>query len=449
MSLKKRNVVRLWLAASVAGLLVATGRLTAQLAADDLSEPIPPPAVLTGGEHVGSIRLLTIPRATSGRVESVIACDQGVYLAGRWWNQEEKLNLWLWRIDDSGEKLWDKHLAHQKRNEELTIVGLLPGARELTEGDPVPGVRVVYRQGLETKLAFFKADGEPILEQKIEGLESSHGLVADDEDKVFLFGRSMIVSGQPIHAWVARVTRLGAVLWKHTFRAERVRADDALEKADEAEAVPAGSLQATFLLDGTFLEDGSLVLIGQTGVYNKFGQGPSQLWLLRIDRDGRRLAEAFIDEGRLFPSGRDLIANCDGGVVALYTTAQLPPISSVPLNVPPGFGIRLARFNAELEKLWDTRLSSTGMPGAATIIGPDPFVSLTASPGELLIRGSSDAGDELWNARVATPESFVTPLGALRSGDDVISVCNYRAYRSRDPDRMQKVLLIHVSPPRQ
>lgn len=98
-------------------------------------------------------------------------------------------------------------------------------------------------------------------------------------------------------------------------------------EADEPEAVPAVSFQATFLFDGTLLEDGSLVLIGQTGVYNKFGQGPSKLWLLRIDGDGKRLGQAFIDGGRVFPSVRDLIAHCDGGVIASYTTDQSVPIA--------------------------------------------------------------------------------------------------------------------------
>lgn len=448
MHLSRRNVVRLSIISNVVVLLVAPCRLTAQSLADDLPEQIPTAAVPIGGEHVRSVRLLTIPRATSGRAESAVACNQSVYLAGKWWNRKEKSNLWLWRIDDSGEKLWEKHLAHQERNEEVTVVGLMPGARKFTEAEPVPGVRVVYRQGIETKLAFFKADGELVLEKKIEGLGSTYSLVADQKDKVFLFG-SMTSVGQPSHAWVARVTRLGEVLWKHAFLAEGVPAADASRRADEAEAVPAGSFQATFLFDGTLLEDGSLVLVGQTGVYNKFGQGPSKLWLLRINGEGKRLGQAFIDGGRVFPSVRDLIAHCDGGVIASYTTDQLPPISQAPLNVPPGFGVRLARFNGELEKLWDRQLSKSAMPGAATITGPAPFVALTTEPGELLIRGTSDAGKELWNARVATMDSFVKPLTTLRRGDEIISVFNYRKYRSGNSDRLQEVLLVYVRPPNQ
>lgn len=447
MRLSQRSVVRLSMFLSTALLLVAPCPLTAQPAADDLPESTQTGAVVTGDEHVRSVRLLTIPRAKSGRAEAAIACHQSVYLAGRRWNREEKSNLWLWRVDDSGEKLWEKPLAHQERNEEVKIVGLLPGTWKLANGRSDRGVRVVYRHGLETKLVSFKSDGEQVLEKSVGSLENTLGLTADDENKVFLFGRSMTVSGQPSHAWIARVTWLGTVLWKQTFRAEGMQADDASEEAEEAGDVPAGFLQATFLFDGAFLEDGSVVLVGQTGVYNKFGQGKSKLWLLRIDRNGKRLAQAFIDGGRVFPSGRDLIANCDDGVIVPYTTAQLPSISSVPLDRPPGFAVRLARFNGELKELWDKPFSSSAMPGAATITGPAPLVSLTAPFGALMIRGTSDAGEELWTARVATPDSLVTPLATLRRGNDVISVCNYRAHDSGDTDGLQKVLLVNTTPP--
>ncbi len=376
---------------------------------------------------------MTIPRATSGDAEGVIACDGSIYIAGTWWNQEEQSNLWLWRIDDSKERVWEKHLARQQRNEEVTIVGLLPGARKFTQGSPVSGVRVVYRQGLESKLAFFRADGELVLEKNLGVLEDTHGLTADSEDNVYLYGTSMTVQGQPSHAWVARVTRLGVVLWKHTFRPDREQANDPSSKANAAQDRPEGTRRVTFLLDGALQGDGSVVLVGQTGFYNKFGQGSSKLWLLRIDRDGNRIAESFVDGGRIFPSGRNLIATCGDGVIVPYTTTQLPPIAGAPGNAPhDGFGVRLARFNAPLQKLWDKPLSRTLMPGAATLTGPDPFVSLTADHHELVIRGASDAGDEVWSSRVATPDSFVTPLAALRTGNEVVAVCNYRALGSSD-----------------
>ena len=62
--LSRRNVVRLSIIANVVVLLVAPCRLTAQSLADDLPEQIPTAAVPIGGEHVRSVRLLTIPRAT-------------------------------------------------------------------------------------------------------------------------------------------------------------------------------------------------------------------------------------------------------------------------------------------------------------------------------------------------------------------------------------------------
>jgi hypothetical protein len=212
--------------------------------------------------------------------------------------------------------------------------------------------------------------------------------------------------------------------------------------------VPAGSLPLTYLLDGVSFDDGSSVLVGQTGIYTKFGQGPSRLWLLRIDRDGAPSAQAFIDQGRMFPSSRDLIARCGDGVIVPYTTHQLPPISMVPGNLPPlEFGVRLAGFNAQLAKLWDRSLSSTPLPGSATCTGPAPPVILVASGDELLMKCVDQRGEQLWQVRVATPESFVTPVATLRVGNDLVAVCNHRPLRPAAGEAPQNVLLVVVKWP--
>lgn len=153
-------------------------------------------------------------------------------------------------------------------------------------------------------------------------------------------------------------------------------------------------------------------------------------------------ARAFIDEGRICPTGRDLIAGCGDGVIAPYTTNQLgEPENPNPLE----YGMRLARFNSRLEKLWDKPLPSTSMPGAATITGPAPFVSLTAW-GPLLIRGADEEGSEVWQARAGVPAYLVSPLATLRMGDDVVAVCNYESRDSRDTDESQEVLLVFARP---
>jgi hypothetical protein len=186
------------------------------------------------------------------------------------------------------------------------------------------------------------------------------------------------------------------------------------------------------------------VLVGQTGVYNKFGQGPSKLWLLRLDANGKKIAETFIDDGRLSSFGSQFIAKSGDDVIVPYTTDQLPPISGAPYAFPPKFSMKLARYDAQLNQLWVKPLATTFMPGAATFTGPAPFISLAPMSDHLLIRALDENANELWTTHVATPDSHVVPLATLRMGDEIIAACNYRANRKLE----QQVLLVFIKPPR-
>lgn len=165
--------------------------------ASDVSSTSPFPV---GDKHVQSIQLLKIPGATSGGVASAIAVDKYIYLAGKAWNQEDNERLWLWRVEGSGQVIWEKQLARQERNEELRIVGLAQGASLFSNAPPNVGVRVVYRQGGETRLSFFNAGGKSTIEQTVGQLEDTRSLVPIDENDTLLLGTTMTVNDQPSHA---------------------------------------------------------------------------------------------------------------------------------------------------------------------------------------------------------------------------------------------------------
>jgi hypothetical protein len=76
---------------------------------------------------------------------------------------------------------------------------------------------------------------------------------------------------------------------------------------------------------------------------------------------------------RVLPSAYDIIARRDGRVITCDTTAQLPPISTLPLNAAPDLRVRIARLDADLKKLRDKPFFGRAMPGAATLTGPAPY----------------------------------------------------------------------------
>jgi hypothetical protein len=127
-----------------------------------------------------------------------------------------------------------------------------------------------------------------------------------------------------------------------------------------------------------------------------------------------------------------------------YTTSELPPISGAPYNFPPEFDIKLARYDVQLNQLWEKPLSNNAMPAATTITSHAPFITLTPLSEELMIRALDEQGDELWSSRVDTPDAFVEPLAALHVGDDIVAVCNYRANGRK---LEQQILLVYVKPP--
>lgn len=434
--------VTMVLALSTPCLSRAESRFVAQLSNDSASK------------QGSTMKALTLPNAKSGQAQAVVAYDDGFYLAGTAWNDVDGVTLWLWRLDSSGEIIWTRRLAQQQNNEELRIVSLLKGSGTISSDQPIHGIRVVYRQGLESHLVFFKSSGDQTFRSAIGMLEDSHGLASDGKEGMYLYGTSMTALDKPSTPWIASVSRLGAVLWKQTILVgpdadtddDQPGEREASAEADSGQVV--GIRQMSLLFDGVIQPDGSVTLVGQTGTYNKFGQGPSKLWLLRIDSTGKKLAETFVENGRVFPAGQDLISRCRDGLIVPYTTEELPPIGGAPGNAPLfGFQVRAARFDLQLQKLWDEPLARTMMPGAATISGPEPFVALSTFGEQLQMHSINREGDEVWDIREKSPRSFLLPLATLRFDNGVVAVFNSRKNDVDQTKDLQQVLFVFAQPP--
>jgi hypothetical protein len=187
------------------------------------------------------------------------------------------------------------------------------------------------------------------------------------------------------------------------------------------------------------MDDGSAVLVGTTGEVNKFGQGPSKLWLVHASGDGVQSAQALVKDGRFFGGAKDLIVRHGDGVLVPYTTAQLPAIGAVPTASPPSSGGRLACFDGKLNVLWEKPLPNSAMPGAVAICGAGPYAMLSASADDVLVRLINGEGEEIWESKVEAPESSVFPVavGQRVSGvgdqvsGEIVAVCNYSRHQGR------------------
>jgi hypothetical protein len=55
------------------------------------------------------------------------------------------------------------------------------------------------------------------------------------------------------------------------------------------------------------------VLAIRSGKYNKFGAGPTALWLVRCDADGNKVADAVIDGGQIYAGGQKYLVPIGAG----------------------------------------------------------------------------------------------------------------------------------------
>jgi hypothetical protein len=98
--------------------------------------------------------------------------------------------------------------------------------------------------------------------------------------------------------------------------------------------------------------------------------------------------------------------------------------------------------------MWEKSSPNSGMPGAVPIRGPDPYVSVSASVNDVVLRAWTKGGEELWRSVVRAPMSSVLPVAVLKSGEQILAVCNYQAHSQGGGDRPRaQVMIVEVTPP--
>jgi hypothetical protein len=433
-----------WLA-----MLAPASICRADKSAAENQQPAAATSVPIGDEHVKSVWMFDMASDSPFGAKAAVLSGDVIYVAGQSYTKVDGSKFWLWCIDHAGKKLWEKELAHSTRSSLVEIVGLLPNERSAGPGTNrvFATVTVVLKDGVKTILRPVSEDAEFEQDYALAGNDDTAGVIELENRDLLFFGSEMYDTRKQQHTYVARTDDIGKLLWRLPLAPAGAVESDPNPEAPKTPT--SGSYHKELFHDAALLGDGSAILVGQAGDYNKFGQGPSKLWLVRVSGDGKKLAEAFIDGGRTFARGRGVTARHGDGIVVGYTTAQLPPIGSAPYANEPSFPNRLAAFNAKLEKLWDKPLPNTSMPGAVSINGSDSYVSASANVDSLIVRGADANGDELWHSTVATPKSGVLPIAVLQIGEQIVAVCNYSAHPAPHAPRARpQLMIVTVTPPR-
>lgn len=402
-----------------------------------LPAPRAVPAEPKGDDRIKSIRMLEIPgEPVVSKVSRAILTDDSFYIAGHSWTEETGEDLWLWRVDRAGKKLWEKKI-HAQGRDSLEVLALLAPSTANAKPTDSEGVKLMMARNSQPVAILVRPDGEFLPEVKIEKLDGATGALAVGKDEVLLFGTGRYAKDKQPDVWIARCDATSALLWKQVFPL-----GTAAEQVPEA---PKGTIRNAFLLSAGVLGDGSIVLVGQAGAFSKFGTGLSKLHLLRINQVGEKLSQSTIDNALIFPSARDLIAPCDDGVLITYTF--IDPLELKKEQGPPKFDARAARFDSNLKKVWDKPVPGFSMFTTATITGPAPYITVVADMMEkaIVIRGLSDSGEQVLQARVSELAGMAFPVQTLRADGNAIVVCGYNSFGIVDGKREpSQVLLIEV-----
>ncbi|MCX5633794.1 MAG: hypothetical protein NTW93_09010 [Phycisphaerae bacterium] len=282
--------------------------------------------------------------------------------------------LWIWKLDLQGNRIWSKKvvLPNTKEDEKHIWDKLLCLNNErliiVRESQPKTG----------TWLIRFNEEGDISFAKELAMGRQSYVLrnIAKIKDGYLISGQEL--GDNNPDAWIMKIDSDGNILWQKTY--------------DKGKAEDATSMVAT--------EDGSFILAADCGEYNKFGGGPSNVWIIKCDSTGTILAET------LFPGRHPTIARTANNIYAVsYNIADFPAVESYVVGL-----------DSKLNKIWEPQLLYKGN-------GVGMYKIETDNRNNFIIAGSKfmeglclwkidQNGKQLWSHLIGTknPTTFVELL---------------------------------------
>ena len=246
--------------------------------------------------------------------------------------------------------------------------------------------------------------------------------VFDKPDSLLVVGsRTVSYAERPqlMNAWLARIKPDGTVLWQKEY--DRAHMDMA------AAVLPMG--------------EGGCVLAINSGKYNKFGAGPTALWLVRCDADGNKITDAVIEGAQIYPAGHKYLAPLqDDAFVVSYTVGQL--------SGDMHFEAHVAAYDGKLKPIWSSKPSIVTTVGSMLILRrQDDVVAVAGAIGGSPIVMFVDPRDGKIRREVMLPfdGNFETKdVLDEKDGSVVIVAAFQRRDRPRERDVHEDLLVMKV-----
>jgi hypothetical protein len=311
----------------------------------------------------------------------------GYYVVGRSSFCNGRMNydfmLWVWRLDNEGRRLWNKPLLVDAHNDPNKI-----------EWDSnfvcLKNERLVLinETGKKAKFRMIRFDeaGKITLNKKLSMGGYSHVL----RDIVPVQGSYLIAvwelkDNKNPNAMVLKIDCDGNELWQKIYDKG---------KSEDATSIAVG-------------EDGGFTLAANSGQYNKFGAGLSDVWIVKCGKTGNILAETS------FPGRHPTIAMTRNGHYAVsYNVADFP-----------AGDMYITGLDEKLDKIWEIK-SIDKNPGSGiyriAVDSRGNFVVAGSKFGKLWLWKISDKGAVVWDAPVNNQNDVVQVESLLVNGCDYV-----------------------------
>jgi hypothetical protein len=291
---------------------------------------------------------------------SIIRSDDNHYfIAGNSYSQEKGGSFWIWKVDSDGQKVWEKRFKSESQDKIKAIMRTDDG------GILALGHGFVYSPAVGYRCWVKRLDrnGKTIFTKIIGGFGRADVLLGTTDGNYLFAGttkRRANKRKEDYDAWLVKFDSSGKLLWERFY-----------DKTFDESVFSAVNIQPN-----------GFVFAETSGQYNKFGRGPSEGWVSRLDSTGAILGEAKLPKCTAMSGGAYLATNARE-LAVIYSTSQLPPINKVPLSVAT-FAARIVGFDYRLKESWGTNLG-----GYSSILAP----MIAASPdGNYIVAGAVEEG---------------------------------------------------------
>lgn len=284
------------------------------------------------------------------------------FLAGNSYSKEAGGSFWIWKVNEKGEAVWQKDFQSENQDEVLALIATDDG------GVLAVGHLFAYRPkiGYRSWVKKLNKDGEAVYTKIIDGYARAEIILETDDGNYLLGGTGRQKEDKSTYdAWLMKMDPQGERVWEKSYD----------RGSDEA------------IHSGVQINKGEFLFLATRGTYNKFGQGPSEVWLFTCNSTGEIIKETQLPDGRIMSRSGQLIAGNEDQFAVVYTTTQLPSICSVDVTTTPSFGAQVVGFSDQLEQQW-----SKSIAGYSSILTP---LIQPLPDGGYLVAGSVKEGPKM------------------------------------------------------